>query len=53
MQESETYDHRITIYCSSNVQKEKIQYAIRNVKHKGMLKKTGDALEIIVDEYRG
>lgn len=53
MQDPETYGYRITIYCSSQEQKEKIQYKIRNLKEKMQLKKTGDAAEIIVDEYKG
>lgn len=53
MQEPETYGYRITIYCSSQEQKDKIQSKIRNVKAKRQLKKTGDAAEIIVDEYKG
>ena len=51
MQEPETYGYRITIYCSSQEQKEKIQNKIWNVKAKRQLRKTGDAAEIIVDGY--
>ena len=46
-----TEDIRITTYCNSYEQKEKIQFLIRNVKHKYGFKKTGDALEFICEKY--
>ena len=46
-----TEDIRITTYCNTQEQKEKIQFLIRNVKHKYGFKKTGDALEYVCDKY--
>ena len=46
-----TEDIRITTYCNTQEQKEKIQFLIRNIKQKHGFKKTGDALEYIVDRY--
>lgn len=47
-----TEDIRVTIYCSTKEQKEKIQNLIRNTKYKNNFKKTGDALEYIIDNRR-
>lgn len=41
---------RITIYCNSETQKEKIINVLRNEKHKHGFKKIGDALEKIIEE---
>ena len=46
-----TEDIRITTYCKTIEQKEKIQFLIRNVKEKYQFKKTGDALEFICEKY--
>lgn len=46
-----TEDIRITTYCSTIEQKEKIQFLIRNIKEKYQFKKTGDALEFICEKY--
>lgn len=41
---------RITIYCNSEIQKEKIINVLRNEKYKHGFKKIGDALEKIIEE---
>ena len=46
-----TEDIRITTYCNSHEQKEKIQFLIRNIKEKYQFKETGDALEFICEKY--
>ena len=46
-----TEDIRITTYCNTHEQKEKIQFLIRNIKLKYGFKKTGDALEFICEKY--
>ena len=46
-----TEDIRITTYCNTHEQKEKIQFLIHNIKLKYGFKKTGDALEFICEKY--
>lgn len=41
---------RITIYCNSETQREKILNFLRNEKYKHGFKKIGDALEKIIEE---
>jgi hypothetical protein len=43
---------RITIYCNSEIQKEKIINVLRNEKHKHGFKKIGDALEKIIEDMK-
>ena len=47
----ESYAHRITIYCQTIEQKEKIYNTIWNCKEKNGFKRTGQAFEKIIDEY--